>query len=141
MTILISGPDLFVESSAEYGGPDYNLGKSVTVQWTWKLEEGKFATAHTAYFINARNSEGEMIEYDMLEDLSEEDEIQFYVQDLSELWAHETSDPFEGNSIDSAEMSYGEGSLMSYSTLEEAENMAISMAKSEQEFFYSPENF
>lgn len=136
---LISGPELITDNYAEYGGPDYNLGKNHSVTFTWKLEDGEFATAFSVYYVNARSAEsGEMIDH---EELEECEDVQFYVQEMTETWKHDTEDPFEGSGIDTADINYGEGSAMFYSTLEEAEGVALSMAKMEEDFFYSPENF
>lgn len=136
---LISGPELITDNDAEYGGPDYNLGKNHSVTFTWKLEDGEFATAFTVYYVNARSAEsGDMLEHDELEEC---EDVQFYVQDLTETWTHDTEDPFTGSGIDTSLSLYGEGSAMFYRTLGEAEGAALSMAKMEQDYFYFPENF
>lgn len=141
-TTLISGPDLTVEDFADHGGPELNMGKNYSVQWTWKLENGTYATAFCVYFVQARRVDlgEEVLVHELEENLEfHGEDVKFYVNDLTQTWTHTTEDPF--SVVGPVNYEYGEGSLMFYDTLEGAEMVALSMAKSEQDFMYTPENF
>lgn len=150
---LITDNGTYESLRGETGGPEYNLGKEYSRQFTWKNEEdGTYRTTEVTYFVRARDEEtGEEIDwadfseilnrtYETLEEELEDGlGINFYVEELNEFTVH--TDPEDPWDCEWEDMQYGEGSEQFFSKLEDAEEWAKRAANRESPEFYSPENF